>query len=101
MSIAPTFAIESLQDFNNYMKMSVDMVCVFTGPMMLYPSASSTGRTGRGVTGIVQQPLVKVAVCAQLVVLSCWHLPVIIARACLVPNWCPNLLFPRLNQISG
>lgn len=48
--------------------MSVDMVCVFTEPTMFHPSVSPAGR---GVTGIAQQPLVKVAVCTRLVVLSC------------------------------
>lgn len=33
MSVAATFATESLQDLNNYLKMSVDMVCVFPEPM--------------------------------------------------------------------
>ena len=48
--------------------MSVDMVCVLTEPTTFYPSVSPAGR---GVTGIAQQPLVKAAVCTQLVVLSC------------------------------
>lgn len=77
--------------------MSVDTASVFTEPMMFYPSVSSTGR----VIGMAQQPLVKVAACTQLVVLNCWHLSVMITRACLISNWCPSLLLSLVIQISG
>lgn len=68
VSIASTFAIESPQVLYNYLKMSVDMVCMLTEPTTFHPSVSPAGR---GVTGIAQQPLVKAAVGTQLVVLSC------------------------------
>lgn len=71
--------------------MSVDAVCVLTRQLF----------HRQRVIGMAQQPPVKAAVCTQLAVLNCWHLPVIITKACLIRNWCPSLFLAWMIQIYG